>query len=817
MLDIIVRKPMIQINCVNKTYHSKLSGNVTALKNISLTLPQEGMIFIVGKSGCGKSTLLNILGGLDAPTDGEFLFNGKQINLKDEKNADSYRKNSVGFIFQDFNLLENETVFHNVNIAAQLLCKSVDDVKNVIDQVGLREKINSPVNELSGGQQQRVAIARALIKDADLILADEPTGNLDSETAEEIFKLLKQISKSKLVVIVSHDNDFAQRYGDRIISIKDGVILADNIKNQSVKDGSVNNLENKQTRSLPVKSLIGLGIKNLAYKKGRSILTTVMLFLSVLVLLFSQMLISTSSEKILGRSLPQNNITQIFLNQDKWISNGNGNIPLTYSKNTGTNFSYEGEKYVKDIIPYVSKGVNIGGTQEGLIISNTQDIKNLGFELYDGALELTESNYVYVSDYWIDENYQITTENVDYTQYIGQELFSNSFNTEKAILAGVYKTNYRNYVNWDFIEQCLKPKNNLKEKDYLYYINFLLEMKNKIFVTQEFVINSAYSYDYNNKTDYSDLDDGTRRWYGAYTILFKTENDELAINNNVRILNSYGNVITERGIQSDFILNEGEILLSKRLYSILFEPNYVDGVIPQALGQTIDISLVEYEKDFELAKINGKTVVGVIDDDGCLFSVAHTVAKDFKAYGLNQNFFFANIAGMESKTLIGFFETARDSFDISINSIISSNIYHAEESLKLVGYIFGFVAIVMVIITILLIVNLIMVLISSKTRDIGIFRSIGINAGQIIFIYLIKIIVLSLIALVCSSLGVIGAIFLMERSFVMDSSLSLAMISVEWQTIILGLGFVLLLPTLITYLCLRKINKKKPVDLIREN
>lgn len=817
MLDIIAHKHMIQMNCVNKIYHSKLSGDVMALKNINLTLPQEGMIFIVGKSGCGKTTLLNILGGLDAPTDGEFIFNGKPINLKDERNADRYRKNSVAFIFQDFNLLENETVFHNVNIAAQLLCRSVDDVKNVIDQVGLKEKINSPINELSGGQQQRVAIARALIKDADLILADEPTGNLDSETAEDIFKLLKQISKKKLLVIVSHDNDFAQRYGDRIISIKDGVILADDIKNQSIKNESVNNLVNKQTRSLPVKSLIGLGIKNLTHKKGRSLLTMVMLFLSVLVLLFSQMLISTSSEKILGRSLPQNNITQIFLNQDRWISNGNDNIPLTYNKNTGTNFSYQGEKYVKDIIPYVSKGVKIDGTLEGLIINNIQDIKNLGFELYDGTLELTESNYVYVSDFWLDENYQITAENVDYTQYIGQELLSNSFNNEKAILAGIYKTNYRNYVNWNFQEQCFKEKNTLNEKDYLYYINFLLEMKNKIFVTQEFAINYAYSYDYNNKTYYSDLDDGTRRWYGAYTFLFKTENDEFAINDEVRILNSYGNIITKRGIQSDLMLNDGEILLSKRLYSILFEPNYVDGAIPQALGQTIDISLFEYGKDVELAKINGKTVVGIIDDDGCLFSVAQTVAKDFKAYGLNQNFFFVNIAGIESKQLIDFFETARDSFDISVNSIISSNIYHAEESLKLVGYIFGFVAIVMAVITILLIVNLIMVLISSKTRDIGIFRSIGISAGQIIFIYLIKIIVLSLIALACSSLGLIGEIFLMERAFVMDSSLSLAVINIEWQTIVLGIGFVLLLPTLIAYLCLRKINKKKPVDLIRES
>lgn len=816
MLDILEHKAMIQLNRVNKIYRSKLNENVTALRNIDLILPQSGMIFIVGKSGSGKSTLLNILGGLDSPTDGEFLFNGEKIDLKNNKNADNYRKNSVGFIFQDFNLLENETVFYNVDIAARLLCKNKDDVKKIIDKVGLKEKINSSAGELSGGQQQRVAIARALIKDVDLILADEPTGNLDSETAEEIFKLLKQISKSKLVVVVSHDNDFAQRYGDRIITIKDGTVVADDIKTRPIVNEPTNNAKNKQSRPLPTKSLIKLGVRNLTYKKGRSILTTVMLFLSVMVLMFSQMLISTSSEKILGRSLPGNNITQIFLNQDKWISNGNGNVPLTYNKNTGTNFSRQGEKLITDNIPYVSKGVNLSEMQEGLIITQIRDIKNLGFELYDGAFELTEDNYVYASDYLIDENNQLITENVDYTPYIGRELFSAGLNDEKAILAGVYKTNYRKYVNWDFAEQRFKAKDNLNEKDCLFYAGFLSEMKNKIFVTQEFALNGAYSYDYNDKTYYADLNDGTRRWYGAYTVLFRTKNKEMSINDNVKILNSYGNVITERGVQTDFTLNEGEILLSKELYAALFETDYAGGV-PQALGQTVEISLSEREKNFELAKINGEKVVGIIDDIGCLFSVARTANLDFKAYGLNQNFMFANIEGMEPKILTHFFQTARESFDISVNSYISVNVYSAEKSLKLVGYIFGFVALIMTVITILLIVNLIMVLIASKTKEIGILRSIGIGDGQIIFIYLMKIIILSLIALACSFPGTICEIFIMEKAFVTDSSLFLAIIGIEWQTVVLGLGFVLLLPSLITYLCLLKINKKKPVDLIRAN
>ena len=180
---------MIELKNVNKIYKSKNNNNNEALKNINISFNNIGMTFILGKSGCGKSTLLNILGGLDVPTSGEIIFKGKSFNSFKSKDYDSYRNTSVGFVFQEYNLIEKYNVFDNVSYALKLQSEKNDDnvVLDVLDKVGIKDLAKRKVNELSGGQKQRVAIARALVKNPSIILADEPTGNLDSESSKNIF------------------------------------------------------------------------------------------------------------------------------------------------------------------------------------------------------------------------------------------------------------------------------------------------------------------------------------------------------------------------------------------------------------------------------------------------------------------------------------------------------------------------------------------------------------------------------------------------------------------------------------------------------
>lgn len=217
---------MYQIKNLTKNYHSKKENNI-AIKDISFSLPDTGMIFITGKSGSGKSTLLNQIGGLDKPTSGSIYFNNLNITKLNEKQLSKYRKDYVGFIFQDFALIESMTVFDNVSLALEI--KQKDDstrVLNTLDALGLLPYKDRLVTALSAGQKQRVAIARATVKNPKVILADEPTGNLDHESSEIVLNFLKKISLTSLVVIISHNRHDAFKYGDKIIHLNNGQIVS---------------------------------------------------------------------------------------------------------------------------------------------------------------------------------------------------------------------------------------------------------------------------------------------------------------------------------------------------------------------------------------------------------------------------------------------------------------------------------------------------------------------------------------------------------------------------------------------------------------
>ncbi len=219
---------MLELKNVVKTYETK-SGKVNALNGLSLTFPEKGMVFISGKSGCGKTTLLNVIGGLDGIDGGEISLFGKEFSAFSASEYDSYRNTFIGFIFQEYNLLSEFTVEKNIKIAMELQGENVDqaELDELLDKVEIKELKNRKPRELSGGQRQRVAIARALVKNPRIIMADEPTGALDSNTGIQVLDILKKLSKEKLVIVVSHDNEFAEKYADRIIRLVDGRIEED--------------------------------------------------------------------------------------------------------------------------------------------------------------------------------------------------------------------------------------------------------------------------------------------------------------------------------------------------------------------------------------------------------------------------------------------------------------------------------------------------------------------------------------------------------------------------------------------------------------
>ena len=241
---------MLEIKNLTKVYRPKSGVPTTALDNVNIKFEEKGMVFILGKSGSGKSTLLNLIGGLDSITSGEIIIKGKSSANFSQSDFDSYRNTFIGFIFQEYNILPEFTVGKNIGLALELQGKRADgeSINNILHQVDMIGYEHRKPAELSGGQKQRIAIARALIKDPEIIMADEPTGALDSNTGRQVLETLKRLSQTKLVIVVSHDREYAEIFGDRIVEFADGKVIGDIKKYHAqgnVVSAGVNIVDNK--------------------------------------------------------------------------------------------------------------------------------------------------------------------------------------------------------------------------------------------------------------------------------------------------------------------------------------------------------------------------------------------------------------------------------------------------------------------------------------------------------------------------------------------------------------------------------------------
>ena len=269
---------MLQIKNVNKQYKT---GDLiqTALDDVSLNLRNNEFVAILGPSGSGKTTLLNIIGGLDRYDKGDLIINGISTKKYKDRDWDSYRNHTIGFVFQSYNLIPHQTILANVELALTISGvpknKRKQKAIKALEQVGLAKQIYKKPNQLSGGQMQRVAIARALVNDPDIVLADEPTGALDSDTSIQVMELLKEVAKNRLVVMVTHNPELAENYATRIVNIKDGKILSDTNPYIIVKEENIEPIhKNLGKTTMSFLTSLALSFNNLKTKKGRTILTS---------------------------------------------------------------------------------------------------------------------------------------------------------------------------------------------------------------------------------------------------------------------------------------------------------------------------------------------------------------------------------------------------------------------------------------------------------------------------------------------------------------------------------------------------------------
>ena len=274
-----MQKLKLKLSNITKTYYS--GEAVTALKSVSLEFRANEFVAILGPSGCGKTTLLNVIGGLDHydSSNGDLVIDGTSTSSFKDADWDAYRNRSIGFVFQNYNLIAHQTVLQNVEIAMTLSGVSTAERRErateALTKVGLADQIKKKPGQLSGGQMQRVAIARALVNNPDIILADEPTGALDSQTSIQLMEVLKEIAQTRLVIMVTHNGELAQRYSSRLIRLLDGEVQSDS--NPPIETGPIMQASTEQKKfrltSMSLKTAAGLSLNNLLTKRGRTIIT----------------------------------------------------------------------------------------------------------------------------------------------------------------------------------------------------------------------------------------------------------------------------------------------------------------------------------------------------------------------------------------------------------------------------------------------------------------------------------------------------------------------------------------------------------------
>ena len=859
---------MIELKNICKKYKSKKGNDTIALNNLSLTLDNKGMVFILGKSGSGKSTLLNLTGGLDKYDSGEIIILGKSSKDFEQSDFDSYRNTYIGFIFQEFNLLEDYNVYENVTLALKLQQKEINktEIENLFEKLEIKELKQRKVNELSGGQKQRVAIARALIKNPKIILADEPTGNLDSTTGKEVMNLLKEISKEKLVVIVSHDNEMANTYADRIIEIKDGEIIKDLNK---IEVKTMEQKEYKTIKSrLPLKESFKLGLGSLKHKKLKLICT---IFLTVCTLLFLSLTDTLSSynvEKAHAKLLKENNeeFVQIekfkyydFNNQDAFNRDQinltkkdsnlikekvNSNIYEIYKlKNQfgylnlydtlkinfvyNYNDSYERQIYSLDIVvtdslENITKEKIIGRTPQSnneIVISSyvADMIIANGIESYDKEI----NEFVEESIYKPKSYEELINSNKRF--YFG--------NKGKVKIVGIINYNLKKY-------EILKNKeaNKLNKEESLIYnelSNKIENIYNKIYVNSDFLENleveSIDYFDFSNLykieiSGYNENKFGNTINPSFLTAEIEYFNGEIFENTNK--LNKGEMILNVKAIE-EFDYNKYYKNLKKyieknpneqkeKLEKEFFE-NYISEF--NIIGKDITLNVYvgrKYDIDNPTKKYQNIKIVGLtgyeLESKDYFNYYSLEDFKDYRVTPINKTGYLVPIK--EENSFVNIFKEFKISDELSATSTYTNEVISLVNLINLFKTIGRYASIILIIFSTFLISNFIVTSIIYRKKEIGTLRSLGARSIDVIKIFLWEGIVMAFISSIITSILLIVVSSILNNIIMSETSLILTpfIIGIRQFMVIFLLVFIVVIIS--SVIPIRKISKMKPIDAI---
>lgn len=853
---------MITLKNINKYYMSG-SEKYHALKDINITFPDKGLVSIVGKSGSGKSTLLNVIGGIDNYDSGELIIDNLNTNKFSKKDYNSYRNTYIGFIFQEFNVVKNLSVYDNIALSLRLKNENIKQnnelILNTIKSVGLAGKENRKMNQLSGGERQRVAIARAIVKNPKVIIADEPTGNLDKKNRDVVMDILKEIAKEKLVIIVTHDKTLSSKYSTDEITLKDGAVIKNTLNDKPIEDN------NKNMELSPIQPSIStsifLSFKSLKQNLLRFIF--IILFFTIS-LVFANTTInlyfSNATSEYVDYQTEYNN-KYITLSQEQnlyeqSIKSGFFQIDtLNYKElinsfnienEEGLNTTYKIYKTFKNefkIDRYSSDEVDSKYKKsiDNIIIIENLNTFSKDYQIVDVDNYNSSKLKCYITDYvaysliehnYFNEYFDLSTNPTikqvsDY--FINKTLTSPQFNYPIQI-EGIIVTNFKDFDNVDLSD----PKYFASFNDNLCFYNSLF------FQTSTYVGNSdASEFVSTNNMNYA---------YDDFIYSALGKNGTIA---NVKVtsyqngLNILKGKLPEKKLEDD---DMEQIAISSSL-------------LQQITGLTVEE--VEINLDYskgDIALVNPETetganfafygysrvtanfscqVVGIIEseeptiyfcnpnENSMYYNYLKLSFSDYDNSSKNFGGYLTVSISEDKESNINLYQSLRDN-NISIDNLSYVKLQVVSEFINenLILFLGLFFALCMF--SILMIFNFVVVTIKNSTKDIGIYMSLGMNGFKISFIYLFQIILVSTIAFILSSVGAIVFLNLLDNSLSIESSdlilqkFNLDLAPIDFKTfgitktgILVALGLAYLVPLLSVIIPLFNLSRKKPIDVLK--
>ena len=844
---------MIELKNVSKSYRLANGIEKKALNCVSLNFPDTGLVFVVGKSGSGKSTLLNIIGGLDKEDSGEVIVDGKSLKHFKNEDYDYYRNEYIGFVHQEANLIPDYNVYENIMISLKLkgMKISYEDCDKLLDYLSLSGLGNRNINELSGGEKMRVSIARALVKNPKILICDEPTGSLDLETGNQIFKILKSVSKDRLVIVVTHDINNAKIYGDYLIQIDNGSIISNNLVCEALSNASFRSTRSK----LPFKEKFRFAFKNLFNNKVKLFFSLLLVFLSLIFLLIS--LNFNNADIAYTQSIVLNDLgyNKVLIKKYDYVKN---NISDMYydsyftDENVKSLSNVLGENYVRKYrIQQNGNYLEFNYNYENMLAENGfshdayyyhESYKDR-FVVYSGedfdiiGRKPIEADEIMIHSYLADlfMHVGIMSNGSYYYPKSYEELLDDKyidFGKYKLKVVGIINDNLKEYDfvhNLGYYESLILYYDGIltiENKKYEKFLNDIMEPSYDIYVSEKFLDSGNYKKDTIMANAVLIVNDKNLKTYaiGSYLtneIMIYNGNDYSTItylDDNEIILNTkYLNVISNGKYSSKLkeYLNENK---DKNERDFLVE--YMKDI--DIVNKNVSIEFVKKESYMKISKYDSLKVKGISLSNDVIYVSNNIGGEALTENVLNTEIELSNSNNKKLENILRIFPTNSYNKNLVENSGFISTTYVSYNMNSLFGMInsydkvFFILSIVFAVIGFIVFLNYSFSIIKDNTKTIGILRAMGTTKKDINNIFLYQNLFVFLFSYIIAVIFVL-CLKLYGNNFISNLyHYNLTVFPLSFEILLVTGGLSLIIIFIANLFIANKVSSLNPVDAINQ-